>query len=245
MAPVARELAAERGILEPIQTANTLQGQVDELCGILERHAALPATLVGYSWGAWLGYIVAAQRPALVDRLVLVSSGAFEPRYVVHLQQTRLSRLTLHEQAEYQAAIAALNDPSTADKDAHLQRLGALAHKADSYDPLPPAGQLPGGQRPEDRVDVQGDIYQGVWPAAAEMRRSGELLALARQIVCPVTALHGAHDPSPAEGVRAPLAAHLGGPFAFRLLDRCGHTPWQERYAREPFYDVLRGELGM
>jgi pimeloyl-ACP methyl ester carboxylesterase len=236
MAPVARELAAERGILEPIQIANSLPGQVDELRAILERHAVLPATLVGYSWGAWLAYIVAARHTELVRKLVLVSSGAFEARYVAQLQATRMSRLTPRERAEYEAAIAALEDPSTEDKDAHLQRLGALAHKADSFDALAPE------QRPEDRVDLGGDIYHGVWPAAAGMRRSGELLGLAEQIVCPVTAIHGAHDPSPAEGVRAPLAARLEQ-FRFILLERCGHTPWQERFAREAFYDVLRREL--
>jgi pimeloyl-ACP methyl ester carboxylesterase len=234
MAPVARALAVDRGVLEPIQTANTLQGQVDELRALLERHADLPATLVGYSWGAWLGTILVARHPALARKLILVSSGAFEQRYVAQLLQTRISRLTLRERAEYEAALAALGDPAAADKDAHLQRLGALAHKMDSYDPLPV-------ERRKDRVEVRGDIYQGVWPEAAELRRSGELLALAQRIACPVVAIHGAHDPSPAEGVRVPLAAHLDD-FSFHLLDRCGHTPWQERYAREPFYDILRRE---
>jgi len=241
MAPVARELATDRGVLEPIQTADTLHGQVDELRAQLERAADLPVALVGYSWGAWLGILLAARHPAGVHKLVLVSSGSFEQRYVADLQRTRLSRLTLHERAEYEAAIVFLAAPpcsqaSTADKDAHLLRLGALAHKADSYAPLPD------GQRPQDAVDVRGGIYQGVWPEAAEMRRTGALLDLARQVACPVTAIHGDYDPSPAEGVRAPLAAHLAQ-FSFHLLERCGHTPWQERYAREAFYEVLRHEL--
>jgi len=236
MAPVARELAVDRGVLEPIQTANTLQGQVDELHAVLEQHAELPVTLVGYSWGAWLGILLAARHTAQVRKLVLVSSGAFEERYVADLQRTRMSRLTPHERAEYEAAITALGDPSTVEADAHLQRLGALAHKADSYAPLPTE------RRPEDDVEVQGEIYRGVWPEAAEMRRTGVLLDLAQRMTCPVTAIHGTYDPSPAEGVRAPLAARLEQ-FSFHLLERCGHTPWQERYARERFYEVLRREL--
>jgi pimeloyl-ACP methyl ester carboxylesterase len=237
MAPVARTLAAERGVLEPIQTATTVQGQVDELRDLLLQHADLPAIVVGYSWGAWLGILLAAQHPPLVRKLILVSSGALAQQYVAQLHRTRLSRLDPDEQAAFEAAIAALQAPEGSDKDAHLQRLGALAQVADSYDPLPaePCEQ--------DRVELSGDVYRGVWQEAAEMRRTGTLLALAGQLSCPVTAIHGDHDPSPAEGVRAPLSARLDR-FSFVLLPRCGHTPWQERQAREAFYRVLRHELG-
>ncbi len=55
MAPVAQELAHERGVLEPLQTAETVDGQVEELRAVLETHANLPVTLIGWSWGAWLG----------------------------------------------------------------------------------------------------------------------------------------------------------------------------------------------
>jgi pimeloyl-ACP methyl ester carboxylesterase len=204
----------------------------------LEDYASLPATLVGYSWGAWLGVLLAARHPAWVRKLVLVSSGAFEERYVAQLHQARMVRLDPREQAAFEAALAALDGRAgSADVDAHLQRLGALAHKADSYDPLPVE------RREEDRVELSGQVYRGVWHEAAEMRRTGELLALARQLRCPVTAIHGDHDPSPAEGVRAPLAGHLVR-FTFHVLERCGHTPWQERHAQDAFYRVLRQELG-
>ncbi len=78
VAPVARELARRRGVLEPLQTATTLDGQVGELSRQLEGHAAPPVVLIGYSFGAWLGALVAAVRPELVRKLVLVSSGPFE-----------------------------------------------------------------------------------------------------------------------------------------------------------------------
>jgi pimeloyl-ACP methyl ester carboxylesterase len=42
--------------------------------------------------------------------------------------------------------------------------------------------------------------------------------------------------------VRAPLAARLPR-FTFHLLARCGHTPWQERQARDAFFRLLRREL--
>lgn len=233
MAPVARELASTCGVLEPLQTADSLDGQVEELRGVLAAHAALPATLIGYSWGAWLSFILAARHPALVHKLILVSSGAFEESYVAQLMANRLSHLTAAEGQEFQTLARDLTTPDAPEKDAMLARLGALASKADAYNPLP---------ADEPPASLHGEIYQRVWPAAAAMRRSGELLSLGKSIRCPVTALHGDYDPSPAEGVRAPLTATLSD-FRFVLLTHCGHTPWRERQARAEFYAILREEL--
>ncbi len=63
MAPVARELASVGGVLEPLQTAVSLEGQVQELQSIVTDHGRSPVTLIGYSWGAWLAFIVAARYP--------------------------------------------------------------------------------------------------------------------------------------------------------------------------------------
>src|SRR5919198_1314938 len=90
MAPVARELASDRGILEPLQTATSLEGQVEELRRVLENHGDIPVILIGFSWGAWLSFIVAAHYPALVKKLLLVGSGSFEEKYVSRLQEARL-----------------------------------------------------------------------------------------------------------------------------------------------------------
>lgn len=120
-------------------------------------------------------------------------------------------------------------------KDSLLERLGKLAFFADSYDPLEPA--------PEDEpVQIQGEIFQGVWETAAELRMSGELLKKGKWIRCPVVAIHGDYDPHPAEGVREPLSRVLYD-FRFVLLENCGHTPWLERQARSSFFEVLQREL--
>jgi len=100
MAPVARELAEGYGILEPIQTADSLAGQVDELKDVLERNVTLPGILIGYSWGAWLSFIVAAECPELVKKVILVSSGPFEAEYASGIMDTRLNRLNPEERKE-------------------------------------------------------------------------------------------------------------------------------------------------
>ena len=43
MAPVARELSSVRGVLEPLQTATSLEGQVRELHTVLNRTGTFPS----------------------------------------------------------------------------------------------------------------------------------------------------------------------------------------------------------
>ena len=236
MAPVARELASARGVLEPIQTATSLEGQVEELRTVLERYGDLPVTLIGYSWGAWLSFIVAARYPAAVKKLILVGSGPFEETYVARLKETRSGRLSEEERAEFESIIRVLGDPATVDKDGLLARLGALALKTDAYD------SIKGETDESDAVGGRGDVFQSVWQDAAEMRRSGALVKLGKRIECPVVAIHGDYDPHPSAGVEGPLSVILEH-FRFVLLENCGHTPWIERQARDAFYRVLAEEL--
>ena len=236
MEPVARELAPDRGVLEPLQAATTLQGQVEELSAAIGASADWPVSLVGFSWGAWLSYIVAAQRPTLVKKLILVGSGPFEQRYVPSIEQARLSRLSKQERAEFKAIIERLGDPDAVGKAEAFARLGALATKTDTYDRI-------GSDGGQADTNGGGNDYHGVLQEALAMRSSGKLLALADNITCPVVAIHGDDDPHPVDGVDAPLSAKLPG-FRMIRLSRCGHKPWVERHARDAFHACLRAELG-
>ena len=234
MAPVARELSGSHGVLEPLQTASSLQGQIRELQAILERNGHLPVTLVGHSWGAMLSFIFAAQCPSLVKKLVLVSSGVFEDKYAERITGTRLSRLTEEEIVAVDSLSRTLDDPNATDKNRVFAELGNYISRADSFDPLPYESEI---------IECQYAIYQGVWKDAQEMRTNGRLLALGRQIHCPVLAIHGDYDPHPTAGVRTPLSSVLKD-FTFILLEKCGHRPWLERAARDKFYGILEQELG-
>lgn len=71
MMPLARELSASgHGVLEPFQTAFSVDAQVGELRDLLDEHA--PLILIGFSWGAWLPLLVAA-------RCHLIATGAKPP----------------------------------------------------------------------------------------------------------------------------------------------------------------------
>ena len=82
VALVARELSRMWGVLEPFQTRDTVDGQVQELRDILEQWGTQPIILIGWAWGAWLGMIPAARYPSLVEKLLLISSGPFDGAYM-------------------------------------------------------------------------------------------------------------------------------------------------------------------
>ncbi len=233
MAPVTRELSATTGVLEPIQTARSVQGQVDELAAALDAQGTPPVTLIGHSWGAWLSGLVAAARPRLVRKLVLVGAAPFETSYVPEITETRESRLAEPEREELRAATNVLAGDADGDEDAAMATLESLLRTTDAYDPVPEYAAA---------VDHRPEVHRRVWARAAEMRASGELLAAFEEIRCPVVAIHGEFDSHPAEGVRKPLEGVLDE-FRFVTLQRCGHEPWIERHARDRFFDVLRAEL--
>lgn len=232
VAPVARGLAAS-GIsaMEPLQTATTMQGQIDELAETIRPYA--PLVLAGHSWGAWLAYLTAAAYPDLVSKLILISSGPFESHYAKEILPTRLARLAPEKREEADALVAAWENGTITDR--QYAAFGAIMNAADTYCPI---AEVDG----PDPVACDGGAYSGVWDEADAIRRSGELLSRAARIRCPVTAIHGDYDPHPYRGVEEPLAKVLDD-FRFILLEKCGHEPWAEQYARNHFFQVLQDEI--
>lgn len=235
VAAIARELSTGCGTLEPLQTGLSVTSQVEELRDVIREHGAPPVVLVGHSWGAWLTFITAARYPELVSRLILVGCGPFETKYLGQIGERRFSRLTPAEQADYRRLLADLENPATADKDSLMAQLGALVEKADNFDLLPEPTH-------SDDEPGAGDMYQAVWPEAAAMRKSGELLELGRLIRCPVLAIQGDVDPHPVAGVAEPLS-QIVQDFRLTELRRCGHSPWREKHARDELYRLLRQEI--
>jgi pimeloyl-ACP methyl ester carboxylesterase len=232
--PVARSLGNYFGVLEPMQTALSVEGQVEELRNAIVQHAAPPVALVGHSWGAWLAFLLAARCPGLVSKLILVSSGPFLESWTAGMMDTRLAHLTPEEGLEVQTILAKLDTVEGDERNRMFGRMGELMGKADTY------AQAPAGEAYETAGD--GAVYNSVWNEAALMRRSGALLAQAESIACPVVAIHGDYDPHPWQGVKEPLEKSIKD-FRFVLLERCGHEPWEELWAREKFYEILRTEL--
>jgi pimeloyl-ACP methyl ester carboxylesterase len=233
MAPVAKELSASGGVLEPFQTAVTLEGQVVELRTVLEEHGNQPVILIGFSWGAMLSFIFTARHPQFVKKLILIGSGPYEEKYAANIKRTRINRLGKQDWEDFIRLAEALKDPSAKNQGETLCSFGKLISKADAYDPLPYKDEL---------LKCSYESFKGVWGEADELRSRGKLLELGKEICCPVVAIHGDYDPHPFEGVREPLSRVLKN-FRFILLEKCGHKPWIEREAKESFYTLLRNEI--
>jgi pimeloyl-ACP methyl ester carboxylesterase len=233
LAPVARELSTEWGVLEPLQTKDSLEGQVLELKEILERQAHLPIILIGHSWGAFLSFILAGRYPKLVEKLILVASGPYEAHYAKSLMEKRLEKLNDNERADILNIMEKLENSKVLNKDELFSHIGRLLSKADSYNQI---------EHDSEIIQFQFEINNKVWAEASELRSSGNLLALGKNIICPVIAIHGDYDSHPAEGVEKPLMRILAD-FNFYLLEKCGHYPWREKEARSSFYKILKNEL--
>jgi pimeloyl-ACP methyl ester carboxylesterase len=233
MAPVAQKLSSDWGVLEPLQTKSTIEGQIEELKTVLEKKANLPVTLIGFSWGAWLSFMFAAQYPEFVRKLILVGSGPFDEKYARAIEKTRLNRLTAEERNEIESLFKIVENPKVKNKSSAFARIGELFSRADVCDPI---------EQKSEEIEIRFDIFQNVWKEAAELRRSGKLLEFGKHVQCPVVAIHGNYDPHPVKGVRKSLSDTLKD-FRFFLLENCGHKPWIERKVKNGFYKLLKREL--
>lgn len=237
---LARELSATYGVAEPMQSRPELlgpNGQVEELRAILEQHAALPAVLVGHSWGAMLAWCLAALHPAHVKKLILVASGLFEDALAGTIMETRLSRLAPEQRTGLDDIFRAMDAvESSPERDNLLARAAPYFIETDTFE-----SNILDSQR-KSTLAYQYDLHTAVWAEMRELRASGTLLDMGRAIRCPVVAIHGEYDPHPAAGIAEPLARTLPD-FRFHLLPRCGHYPWLETHARDDFFRLLRSEI--
>jgi len=230
---VAEELCDRFGVLEPLQTAMSVEDQIVELKSVIEAEANRPVVLIGHSWGAWLAWLTAARHASLASKLILVGSGGFRPGDGQIANETRMERLTEAQREELDSLHLDLASDSEDVSREAFGRFGRLFGAVDCYDAIP---------HEEPKVDLRPDIFASVWPEAAELRANGKLLEAGRTIRCPVVAFHGDYDSHPLAGVRTPLERVLDD-FRLVALPQCGHEPWHEKHAREPFFRLLREEI--
>ncbi|MCX6165827.1 MAG: alpha/beta hydrolase [Ignavibacteriae bacterium] len=233
MKSVACELSIVCGVIEPLQSAKTIDGQVVELKNILKINCLLPVTLIGHSWGAWLSIIFASENPEYVKKIILISSGPFDDEYSHMINETRLKRLSEKDIVELNKLKLELNNYTNTNKKEIFKKFGELSSKADYFKPI---------NFNDDILDYQPDIFQTVMREALYLRKNGKLLKLAGRINCPVIAIHGDYDPHPYKGVEEPLSKIVKD-FRLILLNDCGHYPWNEVKAKEKFYEIIKKEL--
>lgn len=233
MKPVAEKLSEICGVIEPFQSAGNIDGQVDELKNIIKSNCTIPVTLIGHSYGAWLSVVFAYEYPGYVKKVILLNSGPFEDEYAKQINETRNSRLSEKDLGELDKLRIELNNKSNPDRKEIFKKFGELSSKGDYYKRI---------DFSNDVVDYQPEVFQTVMLEAMYLRKSGKLMRMAGKLDCPVIAINGDFDPHPYKGIEEPLSKVIKN-FRFILLEKCGHYPWNEFFARDKFYDILKNDI--
>jgi pimeloyl-ACP methyl ester carboxylesterase len=233
VAPIARELAQNTGILEPLETKDSIDGQVEEMADVLKNHADIPVVLIGHSWGATLSYVTAAHHHNLIKKLILIGTMPLDWKEMPDFNLTYLNRLSEKERIEFLSLAELTWDGTAEDKSEPMGQFIRLVVKAESYDLIPIKDEV---------LQYQLGINMAIGLETRKLLGEGGLLKASRQIICPVVAIQGDYDVRPAALVNESLSrAHKD--FKFILLEKCGHLPWMEKFARDKFYEILRKEI--
>jgi len=218
MAPIARELADTYCVLEPLQTARSVEGHLADLDTFMLEMSE-PVPLVGSSWGAMLALCYAAARPAKVAKLVLIGCGTFDRAARAEFRRVVGERMTQDLRAQLE--------------DADLATAGDLVFPLYTFDPLTTDLEI-------TEIDEVGHYKS--WSDMIHLQDDGTYPAAFEAIEAPAVMLHGDHDPHPGRMIYESLKPHVRD-LQYHEFAKCGHYPWIERQAREDFFEALRNSL--
>ncbi len=222
----ARELnkRVDIGVAEALQSKYTIRELIDELYKQISENCAGRAVLIGHSWGAWLVALLAEKYPEVVEKIILVGSGPLEDKYVAEIGRRREQNLSKENMAIFQRLV---HNEAT---DEDMQKIPVVFEQSDNY--CLEDREL----HRADQTDSQ--MHNLIWSEAAKLRASGVLLETFKRIKCKIYLVQGEVDPHPAHGVIVPLQEN-GIDFRAYILEKCGHSPFMEKYAKDEFYRVI------
>lgn len=218
-AQLAKDLSKNYGVIEPLLSSDSISGQLEELESIVKENGDIPIRLIGHSAGAWLGLIFSSKYPDHVKRLFLISCGPLESKYESYVMDKRLERLNNEEKKELYEVFETVSEGSNFSDENIIEKLDHLIAKTDSYDMM---------EHKKEVIEFQPKVHKKLLDEFVKLREKGELIEYAKDVKCLVTAIHGAYDPHPYQGVKEPLSDVLGD-FKFFLIEKCGHYPWYEK----------------
>lgn len=212
------------GVVEALQSQYTVDELVEELHEQISENCSEKAVLIGHSWGAWLVAFLAEKYPEIVRKIILVGSGPLEDRYVPEIGERRTQNLSEENRPIFERLV---NNCAT---DEDMRKIPKVFEQSDNF--CLENREL----HCADRTD--SEMHNVIWSEAAKLRSAGELLKVFKRIQCPICLVQGAQDPHPVRGVTIPLQENNIKCQTY-VLEKCGHSPFMERYAREEFYRIL------
>ncbi len=216
------------GVVEAIQSKYSIAELIEELYHQIKDNCVEKVVLIGHSWGAWLAALFAEKYPELVQDTVLVGSGPLEDKYVAEIEMRRFENLSKEDAQLFQRLI----NNQVIDED--MEKIPAMLEKSDNY--CLEDREL----HREDKTD--SEMHNVIWSEAAKLRTDGKLLEVFKRINSKIYLIQGAYDPHPVNGVTTPLQEN-SIPCETYILEKCGHSPFMEKYAKDEFYNILK-EIG-
>lgn len=212
------------GVVEAIQSKYSIAELIDELYKQISDNCNEKVSLIGHSWGAWLVALFAEKYPELIEHIILVGSGPLEDKYVAEISTRRFENLSEEDSAILQRLI---NNQAT---DEDMAKISKVLEKADNY------CLENRDMHKADKTDNQ--MHNMIWEEAAKLRTNGKLLSLFKHIKNKIIVIQGENDPHPARGIIIPLQEN-GVECETYILEKCGHSPFMEKFAKEDFYKIL------
>ena len=235
VASLARQLSDSFHVLEPLQRRSgavplTVAQHVDDLARVLP--GRMP--IIGWSWGAMLAMSFAVDHPDLVQSLVLVGCGTYDPSAratYASAMSRRLGADGRRRMAELHAALEATSDPGA--RDDLLAQRGALATQAQSVALIEP-----------NKSDLSADAlgHEETWNDVLRRQDEGIEPRAFAAIATPVLMIHGDDDPHPGAAIRDTLRPFLPK-LEYLGIARCGHLPWLEQDGRDLCLRAVRAWL--
>ncbi len=233
-APIAQGLSENFRVVEPWQRGSgsaplTVARHVADLHELVtELGGDAPPAIVGHSWGAMLALCYAAEYPREAGPIILVGCGTFDQAARNQMQATIEGRMDDDLRGKLRRMAIEPSDPA----DRFMRTFRLTRHLFD-FDPV---GPYPGKEESEP-FDVLA--HDETWRDMARLQAVGLYPGAFAAIESPVLMLHGAYDPHPGSTIRDTLIQYLPQ-LEYHEWERCGHSPWIEKYAREEFFSAIR-----
>lgn len=173
----------------------------------------------------------------MVSKVILIGGGPIDKSYVSEISKRRKQNMSEPEQMEFDQLLRDLEQGSADEYDTRMKRLAELVDSADYYEKM----KIPKDEAEAFPLDAKA--YPAIWPEAARLRETGDLLKAFHKIECPIIIIQGDSDPHPFDGLVVPLLENKIN-FSAYHIEKCGHTPWKEKYGHKEFYKVLFENLG-
>lgn len=212
-------------IIEDLESNFSIDGLINDLFQIIKDNCDGKVTFVGHSFGGWLSAFFTEKYPDLINKLILIDMPPLTDEYVPLINKNRLEKLDKFEREIFKN----LSKKDMDKKDLNI--LFSLLEKTDNFQIENP------DLHKADKMDK--NIHDSIWKESEILRSNGKILDTFKNINKKIYIIQGSEDPHPIEGVVQPLRRE-GIDFEAFLFERCGHSPFKEKYIKKEFFQLLK-----